>query len=116
MSSVLVIGYDPQAIPGIDVQALRGALEADLARFAEHGIDAAMTRVVLDGTVESTLGASLTARHWDVVVVGAGIRKAEPLLPLFEQIVNLIHRHAPDAAIAFNTGVGDSLEAARRRL
>ncbi|MFJ9945354.1 hypothetical protein [Streptomyces erythrochromogenes] len=50
------------------------------------------------------------------MVVGAGIRKAEQLLPLFEQIMNLIHRHAPDAAIAFNTGAGDSLEAARRRL
>ncbi|MFD9084332.1 hypothetical protein [Streptomyces erythrochromogenes] len=116
MTSVLVIGYDPQGIPGIDVQALRAALEEDVVRFAEHGIDAAMTTVVHDGTVEPTLVASLTARHWDVVVVGAGIRRTAQLLPLFEQIVNLIHRHAPDAAIAFNTGVGDSLEAARRRL
>ncbi|MFE7096653.1 hypothetical protein [Streptomyces erythrochromogenes] len=116
MTSVLVIGYDPQAIPGIDAQALRAALEADLARFAEHGIDAAMTTVVHDGTAESALVASLTARHWDVVVVGAGIRKTEQLLPLFEQIVNLIHRHSPAAAIAFNSGVGDSLEAAQRRI
>ncbi|MFE7182510.1 hypothetical protein [Streptomyces erythrochromogenes] len=116
MPSVLVIGYDPQGIPGIDARALRASLEKDLARFAEHGIDATMTTVVLDGAAESTLVASLTARHWDVVVVGAGIRKAEQLLPLFEQIINLIGRHAPGAAIAFNTGVGDSLEAAQRRL
>ncbi|MFF9982429.1 hypothetical protein [Streptomyces erythrochromogenes] len=91
-------------------------MEKNLARFAEHDIGAMMTTVVLDGTAESTLIASLTVRHWDVVVVGAGIRKAEQLLPLLEQIVNLIHRHPPDAVIAFNTGVGDSLEAARRRL
>ncbi|MFJ9549852.1 hypothetical protein [Streptomyces erythrochromogenes] len=89
MASVLVIGYDPQGIPGIDVRALRAALEEDLARFAEHGIDAMMTTVVLDGTAEPTF---------------------------FEQIINLIGRHAPGAAIAFNTGVGDSLETARRRL
>ncbi|MEV6682449.1 hypothetical protein AB0N09_37155 [Streptomyces erythrochromogenes] len=116
MTSVLVIGYDPQGIPGIDAQALRTELDKDLARFAEQGIDAAMTTVVFGGAVESTLVTSLTERHWDVVVVGAGIRKAEQLLPLFEQIVNLIRRHAPGAAIAFNAGVGDSLEAAQRRL
>ncbi|MFG2342181.1 hypothetical protein [Streptomyces yangpuensis] len=116
MSSVLVVGYDPQAVPGIDEQALRAALAKDLARFAEHGIHAAMTTVVFDGSAESTLVASLTAQPWDVVVIGGGIRKTEQLLPLLEQIVNLIRRHAPDAAIAFNSGVGDSLEAAQRLL
>ncbi|MFJ6784997.1 hypothetical protein [Streptomyces yangpuensis] len=116
MSSVLVVGYDPQAVPGIDDQALRAALEKDLARFAEHGIHAAMTTVVLDGSAQSALVASLTSRRWDVVVVGGGIRKTEQLLPLFEQIVNLVRCHAPDAAIAFNSGVGDSLEAAQRLL
>ncbi|MEV4199766.1 hypothetical protein [Micromonospora globbae] len=116
MPSALVVGYDPQAIPGVDTEALRAALDADLARFGEHGIDAAMTLIVFDGTAESTLVASLTKQPWDVVVVGAGIRKTESLLPLFEQIVNLIRRHAPQAAIAFNTSVGDSVEAAQRWL
>ncbi|UKY50371.1 hypothetical protein [Streptomyces inhibens] len=116
MSSVLVVGYDPQAIPGIDREALGAALDAELARFGEHGIDAAMTLVVFDESAESTLVASLTERPWDVVVVGGGIRKTEQLLPLFEQIVNLIHRHAPQAAIAFNTSGGDSVEAAQRWL
>jgi hypothetical protein len=56
----------------------------------------------------------LSRREWDVVVIGGGIRKPEPLLPLFEQAVNLVRRHAPRAAIAFNTSGGDSVEAARR--
>jgi hypothetical protein len=116
MSSALVVGYDPQAIPGVDGEALRAALDGELARFGEHGIDAAMTLVVFDESAEPALVASLAERPWDVVVVGGGIRKAEPLLPLFEQIVNLIRRHAPQAAIAFNTSGGDSVEAARRWL
>ncbi|MFH9428351.1 hypothetical protein ACH4JZ_08680 [Streptomyces sp. NPDC017615] len=116
MPSALVVGYDPQAVPGIDGAALRASLDAELARFAEHGIDAAMTLVVLDGSAEAALVAALTRQPWDVVVVGGGIRKTEQLLPLFEQIVNLIHRHAPEAAVAFNTGGGDSVEAARRWL
>ncbi|MFB7631609.1 hypothetical protein ACFC0M_11765 [Streptomyces sp. NPDC056149] len=116
MSSVLVVGYDPQAIPGVDGKDLRAALDVELARFGEHGIDAAMTLIVFDESAESTLVASLTKQPWDVVVVGGGIRKAEPLLPLFERIVNLIRRHAPQAAIAFNTSGGDSVEAAQRWL
>ncbi|WP_405876280.1 MULTISPECIES: hypothetical protein [unclassified Streptomyces] len=116
MSSALVVGYDPQAIPGVDGEALRSALDAELARFGEHGIDAAMTLVVFGESAESTLVAGLTKHRWDVVVVGGGIRKAEQLLPLFEQIVNLIRLHAPQAAIAFNTSGGDSVEAAKRWL
>ncbi|MEV4813567.1 hypothetical protein [Micromonospora avicenniae] len=116
MPSALVVGYDPQAIPGVDAHALCAALDAELARFGAHGIDAAMTLIVFDESAESTLIASLTSRPWDVVVVGGGIRKAEQLRPLFEQIVNLIRRHAPQAAIAFNTNGGDSVEAAQRWL
>ncbi|MCF3962083.1 hypothetical protein [Streptomyces fuscigenes] len=116
MSSVLVIGYDPQAIPGVDGEALRAGLDAELARFGAQGIDADMALVVFDGSAESVLTAALARRPWDVVVVGGGIRKSEPLLPLFEQVVNLIRRHAPRAAVAFNTTGGDSLEAAQRWL
>ncbi|MFJ8159819.1 hypothetical protein ACIRBY_02690 [Streptomyces sp. NPDC096136] len=116
MATALVIGYDPTAIPGVDATALRASLDAELARFGEHGIDAAMALVVFDGSAESILVAPLTERPWDVVVVGGGIRKTEQLLPLFEQIVNLVRLHAPQAAVAFNTGGGDSVEAARRWL
>ncbi|MFI7274793.1 hypothetical protein [Streptomyces sp. NPDC049879] len=116
MPSALVIGYDPQAVPGVDGAALRAALDAELARFATHGIEAAMALVVYDEAAEPAVVASLTERPWDVVVIGGGIRKAEQLLPLFELIVNLVRRHAPRAAIAFNTSGGDSVEAARRWL
>ncbi|WP_030900033.1 hypothetical protein [Streptomyces sp. NRRL F-5126] len=116
MPSALVVGYDPQAIPGVDAQALRAGLDAELARFGEHGIDAAMTLIEFDDSAGPALVAALTERPWDVVVVGGGVRKAEPLLPLFEQVVNLIRRHAPQAAIAFNTSGGDSVEAAQRFL
>lgn len=116
MASVLVVGYDPQAIPGVDGAALRAGLDAELSRFGDQGIDAAMALLVFDESAEPTLTAALSERPWDVVVIGGGIRKAEPLLPLFEQTVNLIRRHAPQAAIAFNTHGADSVEAARRHL
>jgi hypothetical protein len=50
------------------------------------------------------------------VVVGGGIRKPEPLLELFEQVINLIRVHAPQATIAFNTTGENSVEAVQRVL
>ncbi|MFC1415583.1 hypothetical protein [Streptacidiphilus cavernicola] len=118
MKSTLVLGIDPHAVPvpGMDGDAIRAALDQELARFGEHGIDAAMTLVGLDATAEPALIAALTERAWDVVVIGGGIRKPEPLLPFFEQVLNLVRRHAPGAALAFNTSGGDSVEAAERWL
>ncbi|MFC1435578.1 hypothetical protein ACEZDB_33560 [Streptacidiphilus sp. N1-3] len=116
MSSALVLGIDPHAVPGMDGDAIRAVLDRELARFGEHAIEASMTLVALDESAESTLAAALTAREWDVVVVGGGIRKPESLLTFFEHVVNLIRQHAPGAAIAFNTSGADSVEAAQRWL
>ncbi|UNO38466.1 hypothetical protein [Streptomyces sp. MST-110588] len=116
MPHVLVIGIDPHAVPGMDGDALRALLDAELSRFGEHSIDASMTLVAPDASAEPVMVAALTERDWDVVVIGGGIRKTEPLLALFEHTVNLVRRHAPKAAIAFNTSGGDSVEAAQRWL
>ncbi|MFD6938410.1 hypothetical protein ACFWAP_19965 [Streptomyces goshikiensis] len=116
MSFALVLGIDPLAVPGIDAVPFRASLDKELARFGEHGIDAAMTLLVFDGSEESVIVAALVERPWDVVVVGGGLRKTPELLPLFETIVNLVRLHAPDAAIAFNVGLDDMVESAQRRL
>ncbi|MGQ5652249.1 hypothetical protein ACWDWT_39895 [Streptomyces sp. NPDC003343] len=56
----------------------------------------------------STAGTSLTS--------AAGSASREQLLLIFEQVVNLVRRHAPKVAIAFNMSGGDSIEAANRWL
>ena len=116
MPSVLVVGYDPHRIPGVDGNALHAALAEQQEQFSEHGIEVATAIVVADESAEPILVAALSRHPWDVVVVGAGIRVREEFFPLFEQTVNLIHRHAPQAALAFNTHIGDTVEAARRWL
>ncbi|MEU9074088.1 hypothetical protein [Kitasatospora sp. NPDC048538] len=116
MPSVLILGIDPHAVPGMDGAVIRAALDQELTRFGGHAIDASMVLIALDESAESTMVTALSERAWDVVVIGGGIRKPEPLLPLFEQVVNLVRRHAPKAAIAFNTSGGDSFEAAKRWL
>ncbi|WP_328535382.1 hypothetical protein [Streptomyces sp. NBC_00344] len=116
MSAALVLGIDPHTVAGIDADAIRRTLDGELTRFGERGIEASMTLVALDESAEPAIVAALAERAWDVVVIGGGIRKPEPLLTLFELVVNLIRRHAPQAAICFNTSGGDSVESAERWL
>lgn len=116
---VLVIGLDPYRVPGSwDPRPVAGAIEEGIARFAEHAVDVETCLFGLDGSddVEAVVSAALRARPWQVVVVGGGVRKPEEQLELFEKIVNLVRRHAPDAAIAFNSTPADSFDAAARWL
>jgi hypothetical protein len=108
--------HDPHAVPGMDGDAMRAVLDQELARFGQHGIDASMVLVTFDDTAEAAIAAALADREWDVVVIGGGVRKADLLVPLLEQVVSLVRRHAPKAAIAFNTSGADSVEAAQRWL
>ncbi|MGX1761306.1 hypothetical protein ACWIG5_31055 [Streptomyces lydicus] len=116
MPSALILGFDPHTVPGMDGDAMRTVLDEELARFGAHAVDASLTLITPDESAESMVVAALSERDWDVVVIGGGIRKPEPLLTFFEQVVNLVRQHAPGAAIAFNTSIGDSVEAAKRWL
>jgi hypothetical protein len=94
------------------------ALAAGMTRFADAGVGAQTCLFGLDGSddIEAVVVAALEQRPWEVVVVGGGIRKPEELVELFEKVVNLVRRHAPGAAIAFNSTPVDSYDAAARWL
>lgn len=116
---VLVIGLDPYRVPGPwDPGPVADAIEVGMAELADNGFAAEVCLVRLDGSddIEARITAALQTRRWDCVVVGGGIRKAEELTELFESTVNLIHRHAPSAEIAFNGTPKDIHEAVARRL
>jgi hypothetical protein len=86
-----------------------------IARFAEHGVGVEACLFGLDGSndVEAVVAAALRARPWECVVIGGGVRN-EDQLELFEQVLNLVRRYAPDAAIAFNSTPADMFDAAAR--
>jgi hypothetical protein len=114
---VLVIGLDPHRVPGDwDPEPVAAAIRAGLARFAEHGVGVEPCLVGLDGTddVPTVVAQALRSRRWECVVIGGGLRIGDDddQVELFEQIVNLARRHAPQAAIAFNSTPGDTFDAA----
>jgi precorrin-6B methylase 2 len=111
---VLVIGFDPYRVPGPwDPGPVAEGIEAGRARFIEHGLGAEFCLFGLDGSddVEAVVSAALSAQPWECVVVGGGVRNS---LELFERVINLVHRHAPDAAIAFNASPEETFDAAAR--
>lgn len=111
-----MIGLDPYRVPGPwDPRPVADAIEAGRVRFTEHGVGAEFCLFGLDGSddVAEVVTAALSAWPWECVVVGGGVRNQ---LDLFESVVNLVRRHAPGAAIAFNTTPADTFEAASRWL
>jgi hypothetical protein len=111
---VLVIGLDPYRVPGPwDPKPVADAIEVGIARFAEHGLGVETCLFGLDGSddVAAVVTAAVRARPWECVVIGGGVRNH---LELFEQVLNLVRRYAPDAAIAFNDATEETFEAAAR--
>jgi hypothetical protein len=116
---VLVIGLDPFRVPGPwDPKPVAEAIEAGMAALANRGFATASCLLGLDGGDDTTarLTSALRARTWDCVVIGGGLRKEESQLELFESTINLVRRHAPQAAIAFNSTPHDLADAAERSL
>jgi hypothetical protein len=116
---VLVIGLDPHQVSGPwDPLPVAEAIRVGMERFRANGLRAESCLLGLDESddIESTVIEALSRRSWAVVVVGGGIRKSEEHLLLFEQIINLVRLHAPDAAIAFNSRPDDTFDAAARWL
>jgi hypothetical protein len=111
---VLVIGFDPYRVPGPwDPKPVAEAIEVGRARFVEEGVVAQFCLFGLDGSddIEAVVTSALDVRAWECVVVGGGVRHD---LELFERVINLVHRHAPHAAIAFNETAAATFEAAAR--
>lgn len=111
---VLVIGLDPYRVPGPwDPKPVADGIDAGRARFIEHGVGAEFCLFGLDGSddMEAVVTTALRAHPWECVVVGGAVRSDPELI---EPVINLVRRHAPDAAIAFNATPADTFEAAAR--
>jgi hypothetical protein len=116
MAPVLLIGLDPRKIPGFDPAPVEIAIAMGHKRFVEAGIEVDTCLVEIGAAARTIIANALQAKPYGVVVVGGGIRKPDELVELFEDVIDLIRRHAPQAAIAFNTNPVTSLDAAARRM
>jgi trans-aconitate methyltransferase len=122
--SVLIIGQAPALIdfsapgapPNMDADRVIRGLNGSRDRLerAGHGVRILLTKDA--ETVEAQVSEALRDHHYDVVVIGAGLRTLPPLAELFERLINVLRARAPQAKLAFNSQPDDSDKAALRWL
>jgi len=117
--TVLAIGIDPSfadfsAFPHLTPELIRNFIETQIQQLRALGYDTESCLIDLGPTAEAVTTAALASRRFDCVVIGAGLREPVERLLLFENIINLVHIHAPHARICFNTSPSDTAEAVQR--
>ncbi|MGH3722832.1 MAG: hypothetical protein ACRDUS_01745 [Mycobacterium sp.] len=122
--SVLVIGIDPYLIDfsmpefanaGLTADDIQSGLEQSAAILNAEGYSAELCLISFSlDEVTAQLTRALDARSLDCAVVGAGIRTMPSSLELFETVLNVVHAHAPQAKICFNTVPLDTVAAVER--
>jgi len=122
--SVLVIGLQPTlidfsapdyaAFPGLDAAKVLAALKADEERLNSLGYDVQMCLTDFGETAEAVAIDHLKRKRFDCVLIGAGVRTIPKNFLLFEKLINVVHAHAPQAKLCFNTKPSDTAEAVQR--
>ena len=124
--SVLVIGVQPTlmdfsdrdyaAYPGMDAAKVLAGLKASEDSLTERGYDVQMCLTDFGETAEAVVRDQLEQKQFDCIVIGAGIRTIAGNFLLFEKLINVVHAHAPQAKLCFNTKPTDTTEAVQRWL
>ena len=117
--NVLLIGLSPDSVdygkwPQLSPATLEAALSNVIAELSAEGYEAVWCLTDQGETAGAVVEEALKLCAPDVVVVGAGVRTDPDLLVLFEVVVNLVHKHAPQEKIAFNQSPYDTVDAVKR--
>ena len=124
--SVLTIGLDPTlidfsapeyaAFPGLDAAKVLAAVEADADRLRSLGCDPTVCMTDFGETAPTVVLEQLRQQRFDIVLIGAGVWMVGKHTLLFEQLINLVHEHAPQARLCFNSSPADTAAAVQRWL
>lgn len=122
MTKVLFVGQEPDTVdfsdpalpPGLSSEKIRAGIDVVMRRMTELGWHADLCLVRADDTAGPALESKLATHSYDCVVIGAGIRLPPKSMMLFEALINVVHKAAPGASIAFNTHPEDTADAVMR--
>lgn len=121
---VLIAGIDPYiidfnspefaAFPGLTAQKIDAGIKEAVRQLGEKGHEADICWTDFGITATDVLTKKLKQTEFDIVLIGAGIRVPANNFLLFERMINVVHQHAPNARICFNTNPGDTIAAVER--
>jgi hypothetical protein len=120
--SVLLVGLDPDIIdysqpgypPGMNAQKVHAGLKSSEDELTALGYDVQMCLTDFGETAESVLQNTLKEKRFACVMIGAGVRTVPGNFLLFEKLINVVHQHAPQSKICFNTLPSDCGAAVKR--
>jgi hypothetical protein len=124
VKSVLLIGLDPNLIdfsqpgypPGMDATKVFAGLKASENELTSLGYSVDMCLTDFGETAEAAVQSKLKEQAFKCILIGAGVRAVPSNLILFEKLINVVHQHAPQARICFNTLPSDTAAAVKRCL
>ncbi len=119
---VLVIGLDPTLIdfsqpgyaPGMDATKVLTGLKSSEEELTRLGYSVQMCLTDFGETAEAVVQRQLGQKQFDCILIGAGVRTNPNNFMLFEKLINVVHKHAPQAKICFNTLPSDTAAAVQR--
>ncbi len=122
--SVLVIGLDPTLIdfsqpgyaPGMSAAKVLAGLKSSEDELTRLGYSVQMCLTDFGETAEAVVQSQLRQKRFNCILIGAGVRANPSNLLLFEKLINVVHEHAPQAKICFNTIPSDTAAAVKRWL
>ncbi len=123
--NVLVIGLDPTLIDfsapgyadtGMDSVKVLSGLKSSEDELTRLGYSVQMCLTDFGETAEAVVQNQLKMKRFDCVLIAAGIRTIPSNFILFEKLINVVHEHATQAKLCFNTKPSDTAEAVRRWL
>ena len=120
--SVLLIGLDPTLIDftqpgypsGMDATKVLAGLKTSEEELTRLGYSVQMCMTDFGETAEAVVERCLEQERFDCIMIGAGVRTVPNNFILFEKLINVVHRHAADAKICFNTLPSDTADAVKR--
>jgi hypothetical protein len=124
LTHILFVGQKPETVdfsdpalpPGFDAEKINAGIAVAVAKIGDRGWQGETCMITPDEVGLAMLEKTLKEQAYDCVVIGGGLRIPPKSLPLFEMVVNAVHKAAPSATIAFNTRPEDTAEAAARQL
>ncbi|KAK7949431.1 hypothetical protein PG988_016070 [Apiospora saccharicola] len=95
---------------------LQAKLDSEIARANKAGFDIVLHHIDLDKATKdlAKLEEELKRGKYQGVMIGAGVRTISEHTVLFETLVNMCRRFAPDIPLMFNSEPGTNCEALER--
>jgi hypothetical protein len=120
--SVLVIGLDPTLIdftqpgyaPGMNATKVLAGLKSSEDELTRLGYSVQMCLTDFGETAEAVVQSVLEQKRFACILIGAGVRANPSNFILFEKLINVVHEHAPQSKLCFNTVPGDTAAAVKR--